>query len=88
MSVPEGEGKPIKYPHVFRASDVMVLNEIDLLFHVRFDVDRCLACAREVNPRLRVSTLSATRGDGLDVWYAWLRRLAGLWTVSPGVPVD
>ncbi|HVQ76097.1 MAG TPA: hydrogenase nickel incorporation protein HypB [Candidatus Binatia bacterium] len=73
VSVPEGDDKPIKYPHMFRASDVMVLNKIDLLPHVRFDVARCIAFARQVNPRLEVLEVSATRGDGLEAWYAWLR---------------
>jgi hydrogenase nickel incorporation protein HypB len=73
MSVTEGEDKPIKYPHMFRASDLMVLNKIDLLPHVRFDVERCVASARQVNPRLSIVQISATHGDGLGEWYAWLR---------------
>jgi hydrogenase nickel incorporation protein HypB len=73
VSVTEGEDKPIKYPHMFRASEVMILNKIDLLPHIQFDVDRCLAFARQVNPRIRVIQVSATRGDGLEDWYAWLR---------------
>ncbi len=73
MSVTEGEDKPLKYPHMFRASDVMVLNKIDLLPHVSFDVERCIASARQVNPRLVTLQVSATRGDGLADWYAWLR---------------
>jgi len=78
MSVTEGDDKPLKYPHMFRASDVMVLNKIDLLPHVSFGVERCLASARRVNPRLVIFQLSATRGDGLAGWYAWLRsRAAG-----------
>jgi hydrogenase nickel incorporation protein HypB len=76
-SVPEGDDKPIKYPHMFRASDVMVLNKIDLLPYVRFEVDRCVAFARSINPRLEVLAVSATRGDGLDGWYGWLRERLG-----------
>ena len=72
-SVPEGDDKPIKYPHMFRASSVMLLNKIDLLPYVPFDLERCLAFARQVNPHLRVFALSATRGDGLAEWYEWLR---------------
>lgn len=72
-SVPEGDDKPIKYPHMFRASEVMVLNKIDLLPHVPFDRDRFLANARLVNPTIQIFQVSATRGDGLDTWYAWLR---------------
>jgi hydrogenase nickel incorporation protein HypB len=73
VSVTDGDDKPLKYPHMFRAGDVMLLNKIDLLPHVRFDPDRCLAFAREVNPRLQVFQVSATRGDGLEAWYDWLR---------------
>jgi hydrogenase nickel incorporation protein HypB len=73
MSVTEGEDKPLKYPHMFRAGQVMVLNKVDLLPYVQFDTDRCRAYARQVNPHLRIFQLSATRGDGLDAWYAWLR---------------
>ena len=73
LSVTEGDDKPIKYPHMFRAAQVMVLNKIDLLPYVDFDVGRCLAYARQVNPGLRVFQLSATKGAGLGDWYAWLR---------------
>jgi hydrogenase nickel incorporation protein HypB len=75
-SVTEGEDKPIKYPHMFRASTLMILNKIDLLPYVQFDVDRCLAYARQVNPALHILQISATRGDGLAAWYAWLRLAA------------
>jgi hydrogenase nickel incorporation protein HypB len=73
MSVTEGEDKPVKYPHMFRAGTVLLLNKIDLLPYVPFDVDRCLAYAREVNPKLHILQVSATRGDGLAEWYTWLR---------------
>lgn len=73
LSVTEGEDKPIKYPHLFRASQVMVLTKIDLLPYVSFDVDRCLAYARQVNPDLTVFQVSAVSGAGLTDWYAWLR---------------
>jgi hydrogenase nickel incorporation protein HypB len=72
-SVTEGDDKPIKYPHMFRASSLMILNKIDLLPYVPFDVERCLAYARQVNPNLEILQLSATRGDGLAEWYRWLR---------------
>jgi hydrogenase nickel incorporation protein HypB len=72
-STPEGDEKPLKYPHAFRASALMLLNKIDLAPHLAFDGARCVAAARSVNPALAVLTISATRGDGLDAWYAWLR---------------
>jgi hydrogenase nickel incorporation protein HypB len=58
---------------MFRASTVLVLNKIDLLPYVPFDVARCLDYARQVNPGLRILQVSATRGDGLTDWYDWLR---------------
>lgn len=73
MSVTEGDDKPLKYPHMFRAAKVMVLSKLDLLPYVAFDVERCLAWARQVNPRLRVFQLCATRGDGVAEWLSWLR---------------
>ena len=72
LSVTEGEDKPIKYPHMFRASQVMVLTKIDLLPYVSFDVDRCLDYARQVNPDIRIFQVSATAGTGLSAWYEWL----------------
>ena len=71
-SVTDGDDKPIKYPHMFHASEVMILNKIDLLPYVEFDLERCLGYARQVNPRLRIFHVSATRGDGLNDWYEWL----------------
>ncbi|MGH8897201.1 MAG: hydrogenase nickel incorporation protein HypB [Egibacteraceae bacterium] len=73
MSVTEGEDKPLKYPHMFRAAQLLVLNKVDLLPYVQFDTDRCVEHARRVNPQLEVFQVSATRGDGLDDWYGWLR---------------
>src|SRR5204862_2086169 len=74
MSVTEGEDKPLKYPHMFRAAEVVVLNKIDLLPYVEFHVDRFFDHARRVNPALATTfQVSATRGDGLDGWCAWLR---------------
>jgi hydrogenase nickel incorporation protein HypB len=74
FSVVEGEDKPLKYPHMFRAADVMVLNKIDLLPYVEFDVDRALDNAKRVNPNISVFQLSARTGEGLDAWREWLRR--------------
>jgi hydrogenase nickel incorporation protein HypB len=73
LSVTEGEDKPLKYPHMFRAADVMILNKIDLLAHVDFDVARAIGNARKVNPEITILRLSARTGEGLDAWYAWLR---------------
>lgn len=73
FSVTEGDDKPLKYPHMFRAADLLVLNKIDLLPHVTFDVAKSLSLARQVNPRIQVLQVSATRGDGLADWYAYVR---------------
>jgi len=73
LSVTEGEDKPLKYPHMFRASSLMIVNKIDLLPYVNFDVDKCLAFARQVNPKIQVIRLSATQGQGLSNWYEWLK---------------
>src|SRR5580704_9591542 len=72
-SVTEGEDKPLKYPHMFRAADVMILNKIDLLPYLPFNVDRCVGYARQVNPALKVIQLSVLKGDGMDEWYSFLR---------------
>jgi hydrogenase nickel incorporation protein HypB len=82
-SVTEGDDKPIKYPHMFRAAGLVLLNKVDLLAHVEFDVDRFRRFAAEVNPRVRVIAVSATRGDGLPEWYAWLEEGASR-PLSPG----
>jgi hydrogenase nickel incorporation protein HypB len=73
MSVPEGDEKPVKYPHMFATADVVLLTKTDLLPYVTFDVGRCVEHLRAVNPRAAVLPLSVTRGEGLDTWYAWLR---------------
>ena len=72
LSVTEGEDKPAKYPHMFQASRLMLLNKIDLLPYVDFDVERALAFAREVNPNIEVLQVSAKTGEGLTAWYDWL----------------
>ena len=72
-SVTEGDDKPLKYPHMFRASELLLLNKIDLLPHVRFDVEKFEDAARRVNPQLQILSVSATRGDGLGAVYDWLR---------------
>lgn len=72
LSVTEGEDKPLKYPDMFAAAELMLLNKVDLLPHLRFDVQRCIDMARRVNPMLQVLQLSATTGEGMDAWLDWL----------------
>lgn len=76
VSVTEGDDKPLKYPHMFRAADLLLLGKVDLLPYVTFDPARCLAHARAANPGIEGLEVSSTRGDGLDGWYGWLRRRA------------
>ena len=73
MSVTEGADKPLKYPHMFRTADLVLLNKVDLLPYVDFDVAACVEAVQRVRPGAEVLSVSATRGDGLDAWYAWLR---------------
>lgn len=77
LSVTEGEDKPLKYPDMFAAAQLMILNKIDLLPHVRFDVDRCIEMARRVNPAIEVIQLSATTGQGMEAWLHWLDHAMG-----------
>ncbi|MCE0813219.1 hydrogenase nickel incorporation protein HypB [Buttiauxella sp. A2-C1_F] len=72
LSVTEGEDKPLKYPHMFAASSLMLLNKIDLLPYLQFDVDKCLDYARQVNPNIEILLVSATSGEGMDEWLNWL----------------
>ena len=76
LSVPEGEDKPAKYPQMFRAAEVLLINKIDLLPHLRFDLERCKAFARQVHPGIRIFELSCQSGAGMDAWYDWLRGMA------------
>jgi hydrogenase nickel incorporation protein HypB len=78
MSVTEGADKPLKYPHMFRTADLVLLNKVDLLPYVDFDVAACVAAARRARPGVAVLEVSATRGDGLDAWYAWVRELVAV----------
>jgi hydrogenase nickel incorporation protein HypB len=78
LSVTEGDDKPLKYPHMFQAASLMLLNKIDLLPYVDFDVARALDYARQVNPAIGALQLSARSGEGLDAWYGWLQREAAL----------
>jgi len=72
ISVTEGEDKPLKYPHMFAAADVVLVNKIDLLPHVAVDLDRLVEHTRSVNPRVEVLPLSATTGAGVPAWQRWV----------------
>ena len=72
LSVTEGEDKPLKYPHMFRASTLMLINKMDLLPYVSFDVEKCLDYARQVNPNIQALCVSAMTGAGMEDWCRWL----------------
>ncbi len=78
LSVTEGEDKPIKYPDMFHAADLMVLNKIDLLPYLNFDVEKCIEYARRVNPGIKVLQVSATSGEGMDSWCQWIKTVRDL----------
>jgi hydrogenase nickel incorporation protein HypB len=72
VSVTEGDDKPLKYPHMFRVADMLLVNKIDLLPYVQFSIERCARLAREINPRLEILPLSAESAEGMQDWYSWL----------------
>jgi hydrogenase nickel incorporation protein HypB len=76
LSITEGEDKPIKYPDMFAAADLLLLNKIDLLPHLDFDLASTIEYARRVNPRIEVLTVSAKSGEGLPSFYAWIAKRA------------
>lgn len=84
LSVTEGEDKPVKYPDMFHAADLMILNKIDLLPYLDFDMEQCLRYARQVNPRIKILELSAKTGDGMEAWLQWIK--AGRMLNSIGQP--
>ena len=73
FSVTEGEDKPLKYPHIFAAAQLLLLSKIDLLPYLRFDIERATANALRINPQLQVLGVSAYSGAGMARWYAWLK---------------
>ncbi|HZQ33177.1 MAG TPA: hydrogenase nickel incorporation protein HypB [Mycobacterium sp.] len=72
ISVTEGTDKPLKYPHMFAAAGLIVINKTDLMPYVDFDLDKCSSYARSVNPDAEIIALSATTGDGIGAWYGWI----------------
>lgn len=73
ISVTEGEDKPIKYPDMFHSSTLCVINKTDLLPYVKFNVEKAKEYARKVNPELEIIELSCTSGEGMNLWYEWLK---------------
>lgn len=75
ISVTEGEDKPIKYPNIFETSDLCIINKIDLLPYVDFDVEKMKDYAKKVNPNINFFELSAKTGEGLNNWVQFLQDL-------------
>lgn len=73
LSITEGEDKPIKYPDMFYAANLLLLNKIDLLPYLDFDVKKCIEFAQRVNPDIQILQVSATTGEGMDDWYQWIK---------------
>jgi len=78
ISVTEGQDKPLKYPHMFAAAGLVIVNKIDLVPYVTFDLETCFEFARSVNPAVEILPVSATTGDGIDAWYNWIRTKFGI----------
>ncbi|MFA7322700.1 MAG: hydrogenase nickel incorporation protein HypB, partial [Dokdonella sp.] len=76
LSVTEGEDKPLKYPYMFRAARLMLLNKCDLLPYLSFNVTQAIDYAKRINPDLAVIQTSATSGAGMDEWVAWIETAA------------
>lgn len=74
LSVTEGEDKPLKYPDMFYAADLMLLNKTDLLPYLDFDVEQCIAAAKQVNPDIEVIQVSARSGEGMTEWLNWIEQ--------------
>jgi hydrogenase nickel incorporation protein HypB len=74
ISVTEGTDKPLKYPHMFAAAGLVLVNKIDLLPYVDFDLDKCREYAHSVNPGVEILPISVTTGDGVSHWYEWLAK--------------
>jgi hydrogenase nickel incorporation protein HypB len=72
ISVTEGDDKPLKYPHMFASAHLVVINKTDLMPYVDFDIGRCAADARRLNPQVEIVPLSVRTGENLGAWYSWL----------------
>jgi len=88
LSITEGEDKPLKYPQMFLASDLLLINKMDLLPYLKFDLEQCKAFARQINPRIEIIELSCHTGEGMQQWYAWLKSAVGRKRIVRGTSND
>ncbi|ROR27180.1 hydrogenase nickel incorporation protein HypB [Mobilisporobacter senegalensis] len=79
LSVPEGDDKPLKYPLMFSIVDVLLINKIDVLDYFEFDLEACIEHAKRLNPNVKIITISAKTGEGIEEWADWLRNEVKKW---------
>ena len=79
LSVPEGDDKPLKYPLMFSICDVMLINKIDVLAYFDFDLEQCKKYIHMRNPKAKVIPICAKTGEGMELWYQWLRDEVSAW---------
>lgn len=79
LSVPEGHDKPLKYPLMFQVCDVVLVNKMDVLPYFNFDLAKCTEYVKMRNPKAQVIPICAATGEGMEVWYDWLRREVRAW---------
>lgn len=72
LSVTEGDDKPLKYPYMFAAAKLLIINKMDLLPYVDFDLEQCITYAKQINPSIHILTISATKKEGIEPWIQWL----------------
>lgn len=79
LSVPEGDDKPLKYPLMFSIVDVLLINKIDALHYFEFDIDACKERVKRLNPNVKIITISAKTGEGIEEWADWIRTEVKTW---------
>ncbi|MBR3227618.1 MAG: hydrogenase nickel incorporation protein HypB [Erysipelotrichaceae bacterium] len=79
LSVPEGDDKPLKYPLMFKESDVLIISKIDALPYFNFDMDKCIERVKYLNKNIRIFPVSAKTGEGMEAWIEWLNKEKELW---------
>lgn len=79
LSVPEGDDKPLKYPLMFSICDVLLINKVDVLPYFDFDLEKCKAYVKKLNPNMTIIPISSKTGDGMDEWYQWLQEQTKNW---------
>jgi hydrogenase nickel incorporation protein HypB len=86
LSVPEGDDKPLKYPHMFSVVDVLLINKIDALAFFDFDFEAVSQRVKQLNPNIEIIPISAKTGQGIEQWAAWIRREVRRWQSADGQP--